>query len=259
MTWKTKYDPVQPAFMEKRGYVYEGKPYVHPYAFMRKLSRQMASDGIVVGDLGGVSVVCGHGYKARQAQRFVTNNGNAPMGFSFAGAIGCWFADPRRQVVCVIGDGGFNMNIQELQTLINYKVGIKTFILNNHIYGITKAFQETNFQGRTEACGPLGYSPPDFVKVSDAYGVKTFTISDNSEIEAKIAEVLAYDGPVVCDVNMHEFHAYEPRIFGWGTPIEDMYPYLPRDEFRANMMIEPHDTWQKPVYPDVVKPQSYME
>jgi acetolactate synthase-1/2/3 large subunit len=72
-------------------------------------------------------------------------------------------------------------------------------------------------------------------------------------MEQKIREVLEYDGPVVCDVNCHEHHEYEPRIFGWKTPIEDMYPYLPRDEFKDNMIIEPTDTWQDPEYPDVVK------
>lgn len=246
MGWKVKYDPVRKEF-------YEQKKNVHPYAFMRTLSRMMGKDDILVGDCGGNIVVSNHSFETKYGQRNITNNGNSPMGFSFAGAIGAWFAAPTRRVVCTIGDGGFNMNIQELQTLITYGVGVKTFILNNHIYGITKAFQETNFQGRAEACGPVGYVPPDFVKIAKAYGVKTVTIGDHAEMEAKIREVFDYDGPVVCDVNMHEHHTYEPRIFGWKTPIEDMYPYLPRDEFRANMIIEPLDDWRNPAYPDVVQ------
>jgi acetolactate synthase-1/2/3 large subunit len=124
------------------------------------LSEKMGATDILVGDCGGNIVVSNHAFETKYGQRNLTNNGNSPMGFSFAGAMGAWFAAPSRQVVCTIGDGGFNMNPQELQTFINYGVKVKTFILNNHIYGITKAYQETNFQGRAEACGPKGYNPP---------------------------------------------------------------------------------------------------
>ena len=68
--------------------------------------------------------------------------------------MGAWAAEKDKQVVCTIGDGGFNMNLQELQTFVNYGIKVKTFIINNHIYGITKAYQETNFQGRAEALRP---------------------------------------------------------------------------------------------------------
>lgn len=246
MEWKRQYDPVRPEFFAQR-------ERVHPYAFMRRLSEKMGATDILVGDCGGNIVVSNHAFETKYGQRNLTNNGNSPMGFSFAGAMGAWFAAPSRQVVCTIGDGGFNMNPQELQTFINYGVKVKTFILNNHIYGITKAYQETNFQGRAEACGPKGYNPPDFLKIVQAYGIKTVAIRNHAEMDAKIEEVLQFDGPVVCDVDMHEFHTYEPRIFGWKTPIEDMYPYLPREEFRANMVIEPAEGWMNPEYPDVVR------
>ena len=246
MGWKRAYDPVRPEFVTQT-------ERVHPYVFMRRLSEKMDATDVLVGDCGGNIVVSNHAFETKYGQRNLTNNGNSPMGFSFAGAMGAWFADPTRQVVCTIGDGGFNMNLQELQTFLNYGVKVKTFILNNHIYGITKAYQETNFQGRAEACGPKGYRPPDFLKLAEAYGIKTVAIGNHAEMDAKIDEVLGFDGPVVCDVDMHEYHTYEPRIFGWKTPIEDMYPYLPRDEFKNNMLIEPAEGWMCPEYPDVVK------
>jgi acetolactate synthase-1/2/3 large subunit len=242
--WKNQYDPVRPEF-------FENQERVHPYAFMRVLSEKMGSTDILVGDCGGNIVVSNHSFETKYGQRNLTNNGNSPMGFSFAGAMGAWFADPSRRVVCTIGDGGFNMNLQEIQTFLNYGVKVKTFILNNHIYGITKAFQETNFQGRAEACGPVGYNPPDFVKIVEAYGMNAMRIETQANMRERIDEVLHSDEPIVCDVNMHEFHTYEPRIFGWKTPIEDMYPYLPREEFRSNMFIEPLEDWRNPVYPDV--------
>lgn len=244
--WREKYDPVNKLI--NNGKVHQ---YVHPYIFFRKLSEHMQSDAVLIGDCGGNIVASNHSFKTKYGQLNLTNNGNSPMGFSHSASMGCFFGDPTRQIVCTIGDGGFNMNIQELQTFLNYNIKVKTFIVNNHIYGITKAFQKTNFNGRCEACGPVGYNPPDFIKICEAYGIKTFTVSSNDDLDDVIQKVLDFDGPVVCDVNCHEHHTYEPRIFGWKTPIEDMYPYLPREEFKDNLYITPLEDWENPVYPDV--------
>ena len=242
--WKKQYDPVKPEYYEQKD--------VHPYVFMRKLSKIMDKDAILVGDCGGNIVVSNHSFETKHGQRNLTNNGNSPMGFSFAASMGAWFAKPEAQIVCTIGDGGFNMNIQELQTFFNYNINVKTFIINNHIYGITKAYQKTNFHGRSEACGPKGYAPPDFLKIVEAYGIKTFSITSNEMIDEIVTKVLEYDGPVVCDVVCDEFHKYEPRIFGWKTPIEDMYPYLSREEFKKNMIVEPIEGWLDPEMPNIV-------
>lgn len=248
--WRDKYDPVNEEMFEK-------SDYIHPYAFLRILSEEMSNNDILVGDCGGNIVALGHSFKTKIGQRFLTNNGNSPMGFSFAGAIGAWFASDKKQnVICIIGDGGFNMNIQELQTLKNYNVKIKTIILNNHIYGITKAFQETNFEGRSEACGPKGYSPPNFINVCKAYDIDTKVIEGGvnyDEVRKLIRELLNQDGPIVCDVNCHEYHTYDPKIVGWSTPIEDMYPYLPRSEFHSNMIIEPLEISKNPPMPSIFK------
>ena len=134
------------------------------------------------------------------------------------------------------------MNIQELQTLVNYGVNLKTIILNNHIYGITKAYQKVNFQGRCEACGPVGYNPPDFLKIAEAYNIDTMSIDsgqDYDRVREQIREMLSHSGSMVVDVNCHEYHTYEPKVIGWSTPVEDMYPYLDRDEFLSNMEIDP--------------------
>lgn len=250
MDWKNRYDTVQEWMFADDAYVYDGQPYVHPYAFLRDLGRAAPDDTIFVGDLGGISAAVGHALELHGDQRFQTSNGNAPMGFSFAAAMGSKVAAPGRQVIAIIGDGGMNVNIQELQTLLNYDIRLKTVILNNHIYGITKAYQQTNFEGRMEACGPVGYSPPDFVKVCEAYGIETLQCSTNADRADSIRALLDHPGPVVMDVNMHEYHTYEPRIFGWSTPIEDMYPYLDREELRAQLYIKPHETFDTPVYPN---------
>lgn len=250
--WLKKYDTYKKEYSNKNGYSYKGKNYVHPYAFMNSLSNNLNKKDIIVGDCGGISVMIGHSLKTKFGQRYHSNNGHAPMGFSFSAAIGSWFgSDKKNNTISLTGDGGFNMNIQELQTLINYNVKIKTFILNNHIYGITKAFQKTNFQGREEACGPKGYNPPNFLDIAKAYKIKTVSIKNNSEIEKKIKEVLNYDGPVVCDVDCHEFHNYEPKLIGWKTPIEDLYPYISRSELKDNLYIKLHEASNNPYMPDV--------
>jgi len=241
LDWKDKYDPVLPEFFKQ-------KEHVNPYAFMRTLSQEMKSGDILVADCGGNIVTSNHAFETKN----FSNNGNSPMGFSFCGAIGAWFASNKKSnVVCIIGDGGFTMNIQELQTLLTYGIKVKTFIMNNHVYGIIKAFQDTNVEGRHEASGPKGYVPPDFVKISDAYGVSTRRIKKNIDAKKMIREVLAYDGPIICDVDCGDWYTYEPRVFGWDTPIEDMYPYLPRDEFRKNMIIDPVLGWEKPHLPGI--------
>ena len=245
--WKEKYDPVTAD-------MFEPTEYVNPYAFLRILSEEMKENDILVGDCGGNVVALNHSFKTKTGQHYFTNNGNSPMGFSFAAAMGAQLADEKRDVVCVIGDGGMCMNIQEIQTVLNYGVKLKTIILNNHIYGITKAFQEVNFEGRSEACGPKGYRPPDFVKVAEAFGMKTIVIDDGTDynkVRKQIREFLDSDEAVLCDLNCHEWHTYEPKIVGWTTPIEDMYPYLPRNEFYKNMTIAALEISKNPPMPSI--------
>ena len=248
MDWKVKYDTVTEDMFKPR-------QYPHPYAFIRILSEEMSSNDIFVADCGGNIVVSNHAFETKIGQRYFTNNGNSPMGFSVAGAMGAAItADTSQNVVCVIGDGGFNMNIQELQTIVNYNIPVKIIIMNNNIYGITKAFQETNFEGRSEACGPIGYNPPNFVDVVNAYKIPTMVVDDGTDYELvrkQIRAFLSVQGPVVMDFNCYEYHTYDPKIVGWETPIEDMYPYLPDEEFNENMYIKP--IGQKRVYPKLTK------
>ena len=246
MGWKVKYDTVTEDMFKPR-------QYPHPYAFIRILSEEMSSNDIFVADCGGNIVVSNHAFETKIGQRYFTNNGNSPMGFSVAGAMGAAItADTSQNVVCVIGDGGFNMNIQELQTIVNYNIPVKIIIMNNNIYGITKAFQETNFEGRSEACGPVGYSPPNFVDIVKAYKIPTMVVDDGSDydkVRNQIKDFLNHEGPIVMDLNCHEYHHYEPKIIGWETPIEDMYPYLDEEEFKENMYIKPLESKDGRFYP----------
>ncbi len=238
-TWRDTYIPQTPKV--------EG--FVNPYAFIKALSARGGIGDVIVVDCGGNAVVTFQMFETKWGQRLISSNGNSPMGYSFAGAMGvCFDSDYRTQkkgrVICIIGDGGMQMNIQELQTVRHYNLPLKTFILNNHCYGITRQFQRTNYEGRYLACGPDGYSVPDFLKITDAYGIKTDTIQDNRGMRQKIDKILNNPEAVVCDVDCGGWSHYEPRISGWNTPVEDMTPLLSREEFRANMIIEPVEGWK---------------
>lgn len=208
---------------------YDEKDRVNPYVFAKVLSEELTPNDIIIADCGGNVVNVYQAFETKEGQRLISSHGNSPMGFSFAGAIGAQLAHPDKRIICLIGDGGFNMNIQELQTLINYDLPIKTFIFNNQIYGITWQFQDTNFESRYEACGPKGYNPPDFKKIVQAYGIGVFFIQNHDYLRDFIRHTINYHKPIVCDVNMKHWHTYEPRVIGWNTPIDDMSPKLKGD------------------------------
>jgi acetolactate synthase-1/2/3 large subunit len=227
--WKGTYDPVlQPP---------EDELTPNPYRFIRALSDTAPSNAIVVGDCGGNLVTLMHSWKTKKGQRLFSSNGNSPMGFSLAGAIGAWFADPSRPVVCIIGDGGLQVNIQELQTVAHYKIPLKLVVLDNGCYGITKAFQETNFGGKAVACDEAtGYSRPRLANLLYTYLPGT-TVWDLRVPHGDPGIMFKTDKAFTTVVDCPGFRTYEPRIADGQTPIEDMSPKLPDAEFAANMLI----------------------
>lgn len=241
--WRDQYQPWR-LHQDKKN-----EDTVNPYIFMDRLSFRAREDDIIVSDCGGNQVIFAHTFETKKGQRCITNNGNSPMGFSMCGAIGAWFAQPNKgNIICIIGDGGMQMNIQELQTIRNYEIPLKIFILNNHIYGITKAFQKVNFEGRAEACEAPHYTVPNFLDVAEAYHIESAFMEKDSLIDATMNYVFKHEGPIICDVNCFDWHEYYPKISGWKCPIEDTEPYLPRDEFRKNMIIAPMPGWENHQY-----------
>lgn len=232
--WLDQYDPVTPEML--------AEPF-HHYGFMRSLSEELPANAIVTYDTGGNAIMMGHCFRSKAGQRIFSSNGNTPMGFSMAGAIGAWFAEPTRPVICIIGDGGMQLNIQELQTIQHYKVPLKIFVINNHILGNTKSYQRVN--KKTElACGPDGYSAPDFIRVANAYGIPGMSIGDWDHFHY-VADALASDGPMLVDVVHHDFCDYAPRLSRWDAGIEEMHPPLPEVEFLQNMIVKPLDGWRE--------------
>jgi acetolactate synthase I/II/III large subunit len=245
MGWKEKYKVVRPEY-------YNQKESVNPYVFVDTLSEMMEEGDILVHEAGGNCVVTSQAFKPKKNQRVFSNNGNSSLGYSFPASIGAAIAS-QKKVNCITGDGGMNFNIQELQTIKHYKLPVKVFIFNNKAFGITKAYRDTNFSSNYAGVDTEhGLSFPDFIKVAEAYGIEALSIENHQELKEKLKYVLSSTNPIICNVNMVGFYDYQPKL-GWGVPIEDQYPFLPRDEFKSNMIIDPWPGWENPQYPGPIK------
>lgn len=228
--WKKKYPSVLPEWRAR-------KTNVDPYVFVETLSNLLDLRATVITDCGANLTWTIQAFHVRPGQRLFSAMGNSPMGYSLAASIGSSIALGKKQIICLIGDGGFQINIQELETMAHYRLPIKVFILNNHSYGIIKQFQDTYFDSRYEATTPkTGYGVPDFVKIAKAYGLATETIRNHREMQKKIRAVLEKKSPVICDVILPDDAKIIPKL-AFGKPIEELSPELPRKEFLTNMLI----------------------
>ena len=185
----------------------------------------------------------------RKGMRMFANEACASMGYGLPAAIGAAFAfGGRRETVCFEGDGSIQMNLQELQTLVNYRLPVKLFVYNNAGYLSIKTTQRAFFEGRfvgSEAGS--GVVLPSFEKLAAAYGLPYFRLENNQELDGKLPAVFATEGPVLVEVVLDPFEKLGPKAASKklpdGTmvsaPLEDLAPFLPREEFAANMLIPP--------------------
>lgn len=228
-SWCRKYPAVLPEYFSQ--------PTINAYAFLKTLSDMTGENEIIVVDAGGHLVWTMQAWEVKKGQTFISTLAHAPMGFALPGAIGAAVAAPGQHVICIDGDGGIQLNIQEFQTISHYKLPVKIFILNNRCMGIMKQFHDNYFDGRYDAITPEnGYSMPDFVRVAQAYGIEAFSLKHPSEIWSAISRVLNHKGPIVCDVLIDENQPILPRL-EFGRPLEDMRPYLSDEEFLGNMIV----------------------
>ncbi len=195
-----------------------GDGEINPYEIIQILQSQIAKDAIVVSDCGANLCWVYQSFRPSNVTLF-TAGGNSPMGYALPAAIGAAISNPSKEIICIIGDGGFQMNIQELQTVINYQLKIKIVILNNQGYGIIKQFQDAYFESRYEATGN-GYSLPDFGKVIAAYGLPY------SRIQTKESFVKEFnrEKTIVLDVILPTNALITPKV-EVNRFIHDQFPY----------------------------------
>ena len=220
------------------------------YYFTLKLSEYMPEDIAVVTDSGSTSYVVPQALRLTKKQKYFTSSAQGEMGYSLPGSIGICFAKNKEQVISICGEGSFQFNIQELQTIVHHQLPIKIFVWNNQGYLSIKTTQEKFFDGRyIGSCEKSGVSFPSTEKIADAYGIKYFKIENNSQLESVLNDIISLNQPTICEVICNPKQVITPTVSSYtkqdGTivskPLEDMFPFLPREEFLSNMIIKPID------------------
>ncbi|WP_205426939.1 thiamine pyrophosphate-binding protein [Clostridium botulinum] len=220
--------------------------YVNPYNFFEVLSNKMDKNDTIITDQGAAFYCFTVAFKIKQGQSAFTNGGFSPMGYGLPAAIGACCAKKSGKTICVHGDGGLQMNIQELQTIVHNKFPIKLFVFDNEGYLSIKHTQTNYFNGYFVGCDPKsGVSCPNILKISDAYGIKSFSIENQSNMEKIITQALEWDGPVIINVKLNPMERFEPKVVSVkksngdmiSKPLEDMSPLLDREELKKEMII----------------------
>jgi len=181
-------------------------------------------------------------------QRIYHTAGLGSMGYGLPMSVAVCIGGGRRQTILVDGDGGFQFNIQELETVRREKLPIKFFVLNNDGYASIRASQKAYFGKANIGCDEsTGLTVPDLSRIAAAYGIGHAIIHDQTNLKAEVQRILDTPGPVLVDVRVIPDEVRAPRLQSYqkpdgsfvSKPLEDMFPFLPREEFLANMIVKP--------------------
>ncbi len=240
--WQTRYPIVTKEHREPKG-------PVSIYHLAEVIGCETNSrDLMVSGTAGSAIEIFLLAWPAKTGQRIFHTAALGAMGFGLPGSIGVCLAGGRRRTICVDGDGGFQFNIQELATVARLNLPIKFFVLNNDGYASIRASQQNYFGVASIGCdNRTGLTIPDISKVAAAYGLQTAVIENQANLSADVRRVLNTPGPVVCDVRVIPDEVRAPRLSSAqrpdgsfvSKPLEDLWPFLERKEFLANMIVQP--------------------
>ena len=241
--WKRRYPIMQPEYRERL-------QRVSMYCFSEALSAELTSEDVVAsGSSGSAIELFLLGFQVKENQRVFHTRGLGAMGFGLPASIGACLGAGGRRTVCVDGDGSFQMNVQELETLHRLQLPVKVFVINNAGYASIRAAQRSYFNHLVAADSTSGLSLPDVEKVAAAYGLPFARIANQQDLRDQIRSALDTPGPVVCEVLAAIDEERAPRLSSaqrpdggmLSKPLEDLWPFLDRDEFHANMIIPPLD------------------
>lgn len=226
--WKEKYP------------IYRAQPNcdsaLDPYFFIGQLSKSVSTDITMFCDTGCSLVWMCQAFAFKNGQRLFSDFNNTSMGYALPAAIGAAFASSHR-IVCITGDGGLQMNIQELATVIRHHLNITLVLFDNAGYGMIQRTQDMWFQSRYEGSDvEHGLAFPDFSIIVKDYGFSVVVVASNDEIEEKLSDVFSKTGPVCCVVKVPLTAVITPQLkFGHG--LEDMEPLLPEGEVKKELQL----------------------
>lgn len=240
--WKKEYPVVLPRQWEENGET------ANVYAFIRYMSSRLPENSLTAVSNGACCVVGNQAYVIQKGSRMANNSAVASMGYGLPAAIGTCIGGGRRNTICLEGDGSIMMNLQELQTILTNKLPIKIFLINNNGYHSIRITQTNLFSNHCKVgIGPESndLSFPEFRKLAEAFGYPYYSASSNAEMMKVVDEVLAQQGPVFCEIFTDTKQVWEPKSstkrLEDGTlvspPLEDLAPFLPREELEKNMFI----------------------
>ncbi len=237
--WQVRYPFVQPEQrLQKSG--------ISMYAFSEYLAEQLDEGDVVLpGSSGFAAEIFLTAFKCKRGQRVFHNKGTGAMGLAQPAAIGACLGSGRKRTICVDGDGGFALNIQELETIRRLQLPIKFFVVNNHGYASIRSSQSNYFKLLVGADETSGLSLPDWMKVAYAYGLPACRVSTPDKLSEQLRATLEDPGPAICEIVVIPDEPREPRVSSVigadgsmvSRPLEDLFPFLDRGELRKNMII----------------------
>ncbi len=239
--WTTDYPVVTP---DLRGHQHATSTYV----LVEKLGQLLQEEDVIVEGSAGIhSEIFFLAFENKAGQRVLADGSYGSMGYGLPAALGACMAAGRRRTILIEGDGSLQPNLQELQTIAREKLPVKIIVVNNGGYSSIRVSQNRYFQQLIGADPTSGLTLPEVARIAAAYGIRSLRIESEAELDQKLREALAGDDPVLCDVVVPMEEDRVPRISNIqrpdGTmasrPMEDMFPFLSREAFYRNMLIEP--------------------
>lgn len=240
--WKKEYPVVLPYHWDENGRT------ANVYAFIRYLSSKLSENSLTAVSNGACCVVGSQAYVIKKGSRFANNSAIASMGYGLPAAIGTCIGGGYKETICLEGDGSIMMNLQELQTILTNKLPIKIFLINNSGYHSIRITQSNLFGGHSKVgIGPESgdLSFPEFRRIAEAFGYQYYGVHSNEEMKSTVDEVLRQAGPIFCEVFTDTKQVWEPKSSTKrledgrlvSPPLEDLAPFLPREELKQNMFI----------------------
>ncbi len=221
------------------------KKTINSYYFIECLSELLNKKDTVVTDMGLSFVGTHQAFNIKRGQKLYTNSGHAPMGWGLPAAIGACYAKKKKKIICLTGEGGLQMNIQELATVMHNKLPIKIFIYNNGGYLTIKQTQQLGFKSRIMGSDfGSGLSFPDYNKTADSHRISYVKLKNTKTLKNDVKKVLNTKGPVICELMLDDEQEQMPKAINrrlangktLATKFEDMYPFLTAHEIKENML-----------------------